>query len=291
MSDNPVVITHGGCPDGTAAAYVLLQKYPQAYVHYAFVRNFNEDKNMPMLHNKDLIIVDYSYPADIIEMLSKICKSITIYDHHITTQNNLSSLRLKNVKIHIELNKCGGEIAWDIEFPKVPHPWWMVHIRDRDLWLWDNPQSHAFSEAFSEMGVNLENMRKIAAMTPTEIADFYSRGQLLYDFRTKTYSKICDTAEYVYFAGYKVYAINTTAFQSDIGNILAKRLGADFAVVYRYCVSTSRWYISLRGTKHSPNLADLAKRLAAENGTEGGGHPRAAGYEYTGNFPLLLTPL
>jgi len=280
-----LVITHGGCPDGTAAGFVMSLKYPDAVVYGAQIRNFAEDKKLQeiFLGFRKLFIVDYSYPKDVILDFCSHYDSVTIYDHHVTAQKDLVfDEPPANLKVVFDMNRCGTEICWDEEFQKE-RSWWIKHISDRDLWKWEDKNSHAFSEAFSVMGINSTTLRIINEYTLDEIAEMYALGNSVRQYREKLYTKICESAFITQFEGYTVYAINIDIYQSDIGNILASRPGIDFAVIYRQDpTSTQRWYISLRGTKKEINLADLAKRLGQRSGTSGGGHPLAAGYEHIG---------
>ncbi len=296
-----LVITHGGCPDGTAAGFVMSLKYPDAVIYGAQIRNFAEDKRLQeiFLGFRKLFIVDYSYPKDVILDFCSHYDSVTIYDHHVTAQKDLVfDEPPANLKVVFDMNRCGTEICWDEEFGLEPQEqknptgpggpgerrWWIKHISDRDLWKWEDENSHAFSEAFSVMGINSTTLRIINEYTLDEIAEMYALGHSVRQYREKLYTKICESAFITQFEGYTVYAINIDIYQSDIGNILASRPGIDFAVIYRQDpTSTQRWYISLRGTKKEINLADLAKRLGQRSGTSGGGHPLAAGYEHIGS--------
>jgi oligoribonuclease NrnB/cAMP/cGMP phosphodiesterase (DHH superfamily) len=300
-NEKVLVITHGGCPDGTAAGFVMSLKYPDAVVYGAQIRNFAEDKKLQeiFLGFRKLFIVDYSYPKDVILDFCSHYDSVTIYDHHVTAQKDLVfDEPPANLKVVFDMNRCGTEICWDEEFGLEPQEqknptgpegpkerrWWIKHISDRDLWKWEDKNSHAFSEAFSVMGINSTTLRIINEYTPDEIAEMYALGHSVRQYREKLYTKICESAFITQFEGYTVYAINIDIYQSDIGNILASRPGIDFAVIYRQDpTSTQRWYISLRGTKKEINLADLAKRLGQRSGTSGGGHPLAAGYEFVGS--------
>lgn len=300
-----VIITHGGCPDGTAAAYVAKLAFPDAIIHYATVRNFDEDNNMPDLIDKNVIIVDYSYDKQTIWKLFSLCKKLTIYDHHESTGAELSDFLRMNknaVNFVFDPKRCGAEIIWDELMQGLARPWWMKHIRDRDLWLWEHPDSEAFAEAFNSMGLSMKTMEEIDNMTPGQYNFFIQRGREICNHNKNIYNKLAQNAELVHFQGWRVYAINIGTFQSEIGNILASRSHIAFAVIYRYSPSKDRWFVSLRGGENCPNLAKIAIRVAEENRkilhgdgkqslSNGGGHPKAAGFEYIGDFTRLLDPI
>jgi hypothetical protein len=66
--------------------------------------------------------------------------------------------------------------------------------------------------------------------------------------------------------------------RSDLGNLLTKKVLLDgnlpdFSIVWNYDPVPNAWYMSMRGTKNSPDLSVISKHFG------GGGHTRAAGFE------------
>lgn len=186
--------------------------------------------------------------------------------------------------------------AWNM----LTAPWWIQHIRDRDLWLWDKPnaiegvtyhkQSRSFSAAIFEMQITVENLLLLENYTQSQIDELYARGNVIREFETKMVKTLCTKAEMCKFEGHHALFVNTPTFQSEVGNMLlmecANTVASStdlctpkpvIAIIARYSLSDKCWYISLRGRDGSPNLATIAKKYG------GGGHPLAAGFNYHGS--------
>lgn len=290
-----VIIYHGGCPDGLTAAWMFMQsaEFTNAenttYYHPAFERDFRKDTRMPDLADKDVYIVDYSYPRNVLASIGRVAKSVHIFDHHKTAQSDLAE-SIYNVHCVFDMNRCGAEIAFDEmlaqQSAKQERPWWLKHIRDRDLWKWDHPDSTAFAAAFFDMGICFESITTIDNMTESERASFIMRGRTLIEFQEREVANICKFARLVEFEGHPVYAVNSITYRSEVGNVLANKPECSFAFVYRYDIDHLEWFISLRGD--SENKIDLSK-IAQKYG--GGGHPNACGFAYKGPINNILKPV
>jgi oligoribonuclease NrnB/cAMP/cGMP phosphodiesterase (DHH superfamily) len=88
-SFDTIVITHGGCQDGTASAWVVREYLrthaPIASIKYVFASKRNLELDIaPLtledLRGKDLFITDYSYAASVLAKIPY--SSLTWIDHH-----------------------------------------------------------------------------------------------------------------------------------------------------------------------------------------------------------------
>jgi len=286
-----VVIYHAGCADGLAAAKAFShaheygRDFGTVYYHYTFERDFHKDKSMPNLVGKHVFIVDYSYPRNVLVHIRSQALSLTILDHHKTAASDLAE-PIPDVISVFDMDRCGAEITWDYLYGVEARPWWLIHIRDRDLWEWKDGNSHAFSAAFTDLGMSFETLDTIHALQGFERNDFYTRGKLITEFQNKEVESLCNFAELVEFEGYAVYALNSPRYRSETGNVLALRPNCKFSFVYRYCIDRDEWWVSLRGI--SENKIDLGL-LAKKYG--GGGHPNASGFAYRGNIQGILKPI
>ena len=192
------------------------------------------------------------------------------------------------------MERCGAEITWDELYcsqlmltqsapiqsmptqitltQSLPHPWFMKHIRDRDLWKWEHPNSREFSAVFREDGYRIELLEKYAKYTEAEINSLYTRGALLIDFESKLVTNLCAGARKIKFHGYIVSALNSDLFISECGNELTKGK-CSFALIYTHDVKDKKFKISLRGKPEAGiDLSAIAKKYG------GGGHPLASGF-------------
>lgn len=280
-----VVIYHAGCADGLAAAWSFRQtdKFGPIHFHHAFERSFKKDKKFPDINNKDVYIVDYSYPRDELIAMRSVAKSLTILDHHKTAMADLTP-PIDGVNTIFDMKKCGAEITWEFLHGDTPAPWWLHHIRDRDLWDWKYTESKYFSAMLSDMGICFESLDAIDAISEEERIHFYNKGKSLIEFQNKEIIALCKFAQLVMFENQPVFAVNSVRYRSEIGSELAARPECKFSFVYRHDINTNEWWISLRG-KGGIDLGIVAKKYG------GGGHPDAAGFSYKGNIYDILTPI
>lgn len=228
------------------------------------------------------------------------------------------------VSIMCDANMCGAEIAFAELFKlhkdfsicsgsettrlAISAPWYLKHVRDRDLWLWDRPgyvagvhyseNSRAFGEVFYEMQIKTSTLQMFDNYTPEQIQKLYARGKELLEHNARIVKAIVAKSERVTFEGYPAMAAQSSILQSDIGNAIvgAKASNQSLAkigkapeptpligIIMRYNLTDCCWNVSLRGRVGSPNLAHIAKKYG------GGGHPLAAGFDYVGDISQLFS--
>ena len=292
-----VVISHANCPDGLAAAWSVRKVYPDAHFHFTSERDITKDTvyvsclskeisvsiEFPLeqfLKNKKVIIVDYSYSPETILRLLETVSSVTILDHHITA-NDLNSLKLtKRLDIIIDIKQCGAEIAWDY-FNRVPRPWFMKHIRDRDLWLWEHQNSKEFSKMLFKMGLTFDTLDKLESYSQEYINDLYLEGQRELQYESELILSLTKNYELMKYSDngtvYNVAVLNQPHLQSECGNYLCNTAfcesrPVDFVALISYSAKSKMFRVSLRGHNGSPDLSLIAKSQG------GGGHPKAAGF-------------
>jgi len=73
---------------------------------------------------------------------------------------------------------------------------------------------------------------------------------------------------------FTVYMINSSMFQSEIGNALVKKEDADFGLVWYYDAENKEYNVSLRSMDEKADVSKIAKVFG------GGGHRNAAGFAW-----------
>ena len=80
---NPLVIYHGGCPDGFCAAWVAHRCYVEnGQTPELYAARYGDDP--PDVVGREVLIVDFSYPRNVLESMAQQAKSIRLFDHHKT---------------------------------------------------------------------------------------------------------------------------------------------------------------------------------------------------------------
>ena len=78
-----VVIYHGDCPDGFGAAYAAWKKFGDQATYLPWK---DRDIVPAGLQDKEVYIVDFSFPAPLLRQLNDTNKSVIVIDHHVSAE-------------------------------------------------------------------------------------------------------------------------------------------------------------------------------------------------------------
>ncbi len=283
-----VVIFHYPCQDGLTSGWVTdyyHKKVGKQIVLYPMKHGAPYDYEL--LNDKKVIFCDFAPSAEILEELEKICKKITILDHHITAHN---ALKDKSYAI-FDMNKSGAGLTWEYFFPELPMPMFIQMVQDRDLWKWVIPESKEFTAGLFTLwdGYERDNFTELFAM----LEDIYlsedkfnfclGLGQVISKTDHQKAKLIAESAckRVDNFMGHRVCVVNCPVeHASEVGNLLSSMDTIDFAVMWTYNNVNESYYVSLR----SSNKVDVSKIAKAYGG---GGHVNASGMS-TRVFPPVL---
>ena len=150
----PLVIYHGdGCTDGFGAAFAAWLKLGDEaeYLPMEYGKDYSKSENTFELDERNIYVLDFSFPRDVMDLLFSRAKHVVWLDHHKTafemwckgvpekgwicqrlncTEDNPSG----NVHIELNNNKSGALIAWEYFHPITKVPKLIQHIDDRDRW-------------------------------------------------------------------------------------------------------------------------------------------------------------
>lgn len=102
-----LVIYHAKCPDGLAAAWVVWTLYGAGATYLP--ASYGDAP--PEVEGKHVVIVDFSYPRDVMVRLAKQAKSVLLLDHHVTARDNLDPL-VRELSTLREVPLSNGETAY-----------------------------------------------------------------------------------------------------------------------------------------------------------------------------------
>ena len=132
------ILYHKGCLDGLGSAFIADMAYSGApeFGPVKCIPVDYGDTRLPQLSRDDhVLIVDFSYPRDVLVRLEKDVKSLLVLDHHKTAEENLRGLPFAK----FDMDKSGVGLTWEHFYPGVPMPRCFQHIQDRDLWKFEMP--------------------------------------------------------------------------------------------------------------------------------------------------------
>ncbi|MSR47119.1 MAG: phosphoesterase [Planctomycetes bacterium] len=255
----PLVLYHGQCLDGFAAAWVAFQRFGGGGEYRAV--QFGEPLKIPV-DGRDLLILDFSFPrAQLLEFKER-ATSILVLDHHVTAQQDLAGLDFA----HFDLKRAGCTFAWDWFFPDQPRPWLLPYVEDKDLWLWKLPGSQEVSAALQSYSRSFKTWDKILKKGLDALV---AEGRPILRYKNRLIETAASRIRMIDFEGHRIPVITSCLLQSEIGG----RLSKDHPFVAIVFETEGRKIWSLRSHEGSGvNVAEIAQRHG------GGGHPNAAGF-------------
>jgi oligoribonuclease NrnB/cAMP/cGMP phosphodiesterase (DHH superfamily) len=280
-----LIISHAGCPDGWAAAYVCKLKYPEAEIKLLNHGLSQQalDEVFSVATGKDVIMVDYSLRTrDLNDRLNSAAKSFQIYDHHKTAQAVLADAPYAI----FDMKRSGVGLAWDYLFG-LPRPFWVSYTEDQDLWNWQLDHSEEVNAYLMVQPRTVETWNEITkigvddayanGVGVRQYIEYYTRSVVaeaqegILRFQTGTLESEDGTITLPTFTDYRTAVLNIPyAGVSEAGNALCKA-GYPVALLW-FERGDGMTTFSLRGDG-SVDVSAIAKSFG------GGGHFSAAGFQ------------
>jgi uncharacterized protein len=260
-----MVIYHGGCWDGFCAAWLIhrfggysdVEYYPAMY-----------GKPPPDVTGRQVLMLDFSYPREVLEQMHEKSSGLFVLDHHKTAQAALEGLSY----CEFDMDRSGAQLTWDWlvechgdDLPK--RPWTVDYTADRDLWRWKLPHSKEINAVLRSYPLDFDIWDGFDLMG--EPSGLVRDGEAILRAEEVTVQVHIDRAQEVDFDGYKVLSVNATSLFSEIAGRLAE--GRPFGVCW-FEHDGMRTY-SLRSREGGVDVSEIAKAAG------GGGHKLAAGFE------------
>jgi uncharacterized protein len=269
----PLIIYHGrNCPDGFAAALAAWLYYDcQAEFVGLDHGDIQSVADLPALQGRAVYILDFSFSAEILRAIEERAAKLVMLDHHKSAAEKLSGFSCRCGVVHFDMNKSGARLAWEFFYPEQAVPDLVRFVEDRDIWVWQYPQSPGFLAALDMEPCEFVRWNEIAQFDATELAQYIERGQAMDEKFRKLASVIAESAQPVTFNGLHGLMVNAPGiFHSLIGDILSRQSGT-FALM---------WSIDKNGgvkaglrSQRSFNCIPLAESMG------GGGHAQACGFK------------
>lgn len=275
-SKDILILYHGDCTDGFAAAYAAWKKFGDNADYIPQHRNLLP--SVELLKDKEVYVLDYSYSEEEMLLFESVAKKFVVIDHHLSSEE-----AVKKVKEHIfAIHHSGAYLAWEYFHPQTEVPKMIQYISDSDIWThelpdWEYIEAYIYRDDVSRFTFPFfENLDKELS---TE--DGYNKakeiGEILHTTRYATILKYVDQAELVLFEGYEVYAINAPReVRGEVGDILARKTNL-FSIIFTY--QKGLWKCSLRSVA-AFDVTPLVKKY------NGGGHKNASAFIVPTEFPL-----
>lgn len=253
------VIYHGNCFDGFAGAFAAWKALGDNAEYIAAFHGQNPPKLPP---NAKVVIVDFSYPKEVLMEMKKQCVDVVVLDHHKTAEANLQGLDFAT----FDMNKSGAVLSWEYFHPGKPVPELLLYVQDRDLWNFALPKSEEVTAAYQSYPVDTAIWDKF------DMVNLKEEGRAILRFKNQMVDMICnqsylDTLP----GGHKVPVVNSTAFWSEVGNKMLNQYPDYPFTASWYKMKNGDFYWSFRSRKGGFDVGKYAQQYG------GGGHQSAAG--------------
>jgi hypothetical protein len=275
MSEGLLVLHHGPCWDGLAAAFVVRLVYPEAELVACTPR---EPPPLDKCRGRDVVVLDVCWAPPELGRLLAVCCSLRVLDHH-QSAIDMGAHLVRGVTI--DVNRCGIELAWDHFCPPHAMPQWLHYLGLRDRWLHRaDPDADAFCA-----GLPAEPSLPLLQMLwdyPDMVYDFAARGRQQIAERDARWASLA--AGVVEMRWQRpdgtmqplLVVPAEPADVSDLGHWLCDRRPDCIAVLWRGAT------VSLRSHERGPSVLPLAAAYG------GGGHVHAAGFQHQADSPSVL---
>lgn len=272
----PLVIRHGACRDGFCASWVLSRRFPNAEHFDGF---YGQPPPLDLARNRDVVLVDFSYPRPQMLDLANACATMLVLDHHLTAQDALRDFVAPNANVRIvfDMERSGAGLAWDNYYPGQPRPMVVDYVEDRDLWRLELPYTKQVNAYLSTIPFEFDAWTQVEVDAYQDQIEAHSpivtareRGRWIMAKTEQYVREVCKNARTVEFEGHAVPLVN--APQVDISEVLDRLcVDAPFAMGWwQRADGVFQYGLRSRG---GFDVSELAKRHG------GGGHKAAAGFQ------------
>lgn len=280
----PLVIYHGrNCPDGFASALA-------AWLYYEGKAEFlgldhgdiKSVDDLPALEGRAVYILDFSFSPELLRSIEERAAKLVMLDHHKSAADKLTGFSCRCGVVHFDMHKSGARLAWEFFHPEQPVPDLVRFVEDRDIWVWQYPESAGFLAALDMEPFNFERWNEIASFDAVQLSIYVERGRAMDEKFSKLAAGIAEAAQTLTFNGVTGVMVNAPGvFHSLVGDILSKQSGT-FALMW----STDKNGVIKVGlrSQRSFDCIPLAESM------RGGGHAQACGFKMGAErLPELLS--
>lgn len=262
-TDKVLVIYHANCLDGFGAAFLTeawlsSQNVPCEF----FPAQYGQEP--PDVRGRQVVIVDFSYPREVMERLAVEASHIRCIDHHKTAEAALAGLDW----CMFDMDRSACRIAWDTWFRGHP-PDWVRYIEDRDLWRKSLPGCDEFS-AYMRTVPHESDPWRVATRMPVERV--VELGHAIRRYQKTLVTDALSKKRSALIGGKVVPCVNYTTEYSEIAGELADNEHGYAAVWFVNNAGEAVFSLRSRGG-NAPDVSAIAKSYG------GGGHKSAAGFQ------------
>lgn len=261
-----LIIYHANCVDGFTAAWCCWQLWPNAEFVAA---QYGDDP--PDVSGRDVVIVDFSYPRNVLLQMHEQADSLIVLDHHKTAAEDLAGLDFAT----FDMDRSGAGLAWD-ELGSGQRPLLVDYVEDRDLWRWALADSKEISAFIALHERTFNDWERLDDDLHWRLPECIASGKSALRVTDQYVDSHAVKHRVARIGGFLVPCVNTTFAISELVGELAEHF--PFAAGW-FERSDGKIVYSLRSRGElGADVSEIAKQYG------GGGHRNAAGF--TVNYPV-----
>lgn len=260
---NTLVLYHGACTDGFTAAWAAWCLYKDQAQYMEAIHG----DPPPDVTGKDVLLLDFAYPLDIMLQLKAKAASVRVIDHHKTAVENLGEME----GCVFDLSRSGAGLAWDILHEGAPRPLLINLVEDFDLSRFNDDRTLPAIARLELESYDFVNWSRIAKLIEDEaqMETWLEDGRLMLAQKLVFYGHGFANRYEVTLKGVKGFAANAPAWAaSGLGIDLAKASGT-FGLVWHRTGRELKCSLRSVGDFDVSNLARLFG---------GGGHQNSSAF-------------
>jgi len=263
-----LVIYHANCIDGYTAAWAAWLRYGDGAEYVP--ANYGDAP--PDVTGRDVLVVDFSYPRDVMLKMNEQATALSVFDHHKTAEAALAGLDFAT----FDMARSGAGLTWDVLHGKE-RPWLVAYVEDRDLWRWalrDSKEVNAWIGACKR-----EDFADWSTLNGAGVQAARARGEAVLTFVDRYVSEMAAQSRLVEFEGHRIPIVNAPYINiSELVGKLAE--SAPFALGWFHRADGLYAYSLRSRGADGVDVSEIAKKYG------GGGHRNSAGFALAERLPL-----
>lgn len=287
MTTTPLCIYHGNCADGFGAAWAVWKKHPD----WEFFAATYQDPP-PDVAGRQVVMVDFSYKAPVLEAMAQSAQSILILDHHKSAAEDLREYPeppspfgvdydtrgvagwLPNAGVYatFDMERSGAMLAWAHFHGEATPPKLLLYVQDRDLWRFDMHYTREVAAWLFSYPYDFEQWDNHVRLIEENESAAISQGLAIERKHHKDIAELAEAGLMTAVIGdHAVPVVNVPyTLSSDMCHLLCAEKGTAFAACYWDTLGGR--VFSLRSLEGGADVSEVAKQYG------GGGHKHAAGF-------------
>ncbi len=273
------VVYHRKDNDGNISGAICKYKYPDAeMLGWDYL---DEVPNFEQFRNKEVIMIDVTFPIDKILELNEVVEDLTIIDHHISFKKSFDNVNkglTKYINYIYEDGIAACEIGWKYLFPDRFIPKAVELASKYDTWReygtnqWNNEILPFKYGILSDMNTPDGFNPILFEDGNIEVWKYIEKGATIMKYEQMMHETIAKSFVFEREAfGLRAICLNYFPFSSETLKSIYDESKHDIMVGF---VSTgTKWSVSLRSTKDEVDVSVITKTRG------GGGHTKSAGFE------------